>query len=671
MGDLPSTRPVPTATGTLARTPLVHLLLYALEKKLAGTIEFAAPPGRKAAILFVAGRPAKARTTDAVAYLGRTLVELGLLDEAAHSRSLAELAEAKSQGPALHGQLLLEAGLIEPSRLDAGLREQLVRKLRSIAGMPAEATYEYLAGFDGLRDFGPDLTHGLDVVPMVWRLLNESPPGAHVDAALDRIAASPLRLAKTAQVARLSLGKEELAAAELLRVRPMRVDEFAMASGLGPDARLLMYLLLVTKQVDVLRPASPSPASIPPSTQRSGAAADVASPAPPQSSHAPSPSSHAPSPSSQLPPRASPPPPRGSPPPPRASQLPPLSSQLPPPRDVLRSTPGDSLRPVFRDSRLPTPGESMRPAARVSVPPGQRSTFPRPPTAPPTRPVPSVPPGLSPELRERWEAIADRARWIDRTDYFSMLDLARDATQEEVETAFFAEAKKWHPDRLPPELAALRDACSRVFARISEAHATLSNPEERAHYMHLVAEGSGSPAMRETVAKVLEAATHFQKAEVCFRRNDLAQAEEFCRKAIENDATQSDYLAMLAWLLALKPENQSPEKTRTSIHMLDRAIEMNEKCERAYFWRGMLFRRLGRADTAVRDFKRAVNLNPHNIDAAREIRLYRMRGGRHTSRPPSTPSSPGMPAQRSNSGSDPPRASEETKPGIFGRFFKK
>jgi hypothetical protein len=44
-------------------------------------------------------------------------------------------------------------------------------------------------------------------------------------------------------------------------------------------------------------------------------------------------------------------------------------------------------------------------------------------------------------------------------------------------------------------------------------------------------------------------------------------------------------------------------------------------------------------------------------------------GGRHTSRPPSSPSSSGIPAPRTG-GSDPPKA-DDTKPGLFGRFFKK
>ena len=249
-----------------------------------------------------------------------------------------------------------------------------------------------------------------------------------------------------------------------------------------------------------------------------------------------------------------------------------------------------------------------------------------------------------------------------------MLDLARDATREDVQSSFLKLAKKWHPDRLPSELALVRGQCSRVFGRMSEAHSTLTDDEKRTQYMRLLADGSGSPEIQETVAKVVEAASDFQKAEVCLRRNDLAQAEVLCRRAHEADPTQSEYLAMLAWLLAQKPESQSPAKTAECIQMLDRAISINKRCERAYFWRGLLQRRLGKAESAVRDFRRAADLNPRNIDAAREVRLHRMRGGRSSSKPPAPEPSTAPAPQRASTA--PPKPGEG-KAGLLGRFFKK
>jgi tetratricopeptide (TPR) repeat protein len=167
--------------------------------------------------------------------------------------------------------------------------------------------------------------------------------------------------------------------------------------------------------------------------------------------------------------------------------------------------------------------------------------------------------------------------------------------------------------------------------------------------------------MQETVARVIEAATDFQKAEVCFKRNDLVQAEHWCRKAIEADTTQYDYHALLAWLVALKPENQSPEKTVESIKILDRAVSKNNRSENAYFWRGLLYKRLGKADLALKDFRQVVEINPRNIDAAREVRLYQMRK-----------SSNPAPSKTGRSSPVPPKAGDPSKSsGILGRLFKK
>ena len=183
--------------------------------------------------------------------------------------------------------------------------------------------------------------------------------------------------------------------------------------------------------------------------------------------------------------------------------------------------------------------------------------------------------------------------------------------------------------------------------------------------MRVLADGSGSPEMQETLARVVEATADYKKAEIYFKQNDFVRAEQLCRKALAGDATQPDYLAMLAWLISLKPENQAPEKAVASIRMLDKAISMNARCERAFYWRGMLHKRIGKVEAAYRDFHEAVDLDPHNIDAVREMRLHNMRGGtrnRSGTHPAMTARSSAMSGKA---------AKHDNKPSLFGRFFKK
>jgi DnaJ domain len=61
---------------------------------------------------------------------------------------------------------------------------------------------------------------------------------------------------------------------------------------------------------------------------------------------------------------------------------------------------------------------------------------------------------------------------------YEVLGVARDATPEQIKKAFYAQAKKWHPDRNPDN----RDECSRRTQEIIEAYEILKDPDKRAGY---------------------------------------------------------------------------------------------------------------------------------------------------------------------------------------------
>ena len=267
----------------------------------------------------------------------------------------------------------------------------------------------------------------------------------------------------------------------------------------------------------------------------------------------------------------------------------------------------------------------------------------------------SPPPGAMPPQEDpRKKAILARASGIDKEDYFQMLGLTQEATPEEVKVAYFALARIWHPDKLPAHLAEVKDACSRVFARMSEAHQTLSDPKIRTRYIQVMKEGGATPEEQEVVANVVLATVNFQKAEICIKRNDLAQAETLARAAHLADPKQAEYLAVLTWIESMKPGAQGLEDTLAKIELLTKAIGLNAKCERAYFYRAMLHKRLGNESQSYKDFQKSVELNPRNVDSAREVRLLEMRGKVSVTEP-------GRPATKPSA----------AKPGIFDRFFKK
>ena len=691
--------PAPTATGSFVKTPFPHLLVYALERRLTGTFELSHNALSVATMLVINGCPAKVRTSEPIHHLGTVMMELGMITPEQLQVSLARMQES----PRLQGQILLELGLTDPPRLEAGLRSQVERKVEHLFGLSTETMFSYYDGIDLLQRFGGPPTP-IDPFPVLWRGVRETPAWEHVDATLRRVGTALLRVSATAQLERFAFTPQEIQAIELIRQRPARVIDVTNVIGPGLG-QVLVYFLMIMKQVDLLdaqavksAPPPQAPAASPTGTGRHAA---VNVPVPPPSGQAfarvqlqRQASSRAPlvveehvAPSGAHDERASTPGIQvssafGKQPMPTTAFGPPTGAFAP-----AAPAPAVPVEPVISAqaaaSAAPTGGatdiasmisqtiqQSAIPPALPNMPsspsvPAPANVPPPPPSdaPPPSGTVPSSPPSsrqLTAEQNALKTKILERADQITSQDYFQMLGLERDATPEQVQKAFFGLAKVWHPDRLPPALADVKEACSKVFTHLTEAHATLMDPGKRQDYMTLLKEGGATPEDQAKIQGILEAATEFQKAEFLLKRNlNDPQAYEIVKRCVALDPEQADYLATLAWLDAQKPEWLSREKTLEKVILLDRCIQKNANCERAYFYRGMLYKRADEPNKALKDFKKAAELNPRNLDAMREVRLHNMRGG--ASRPP-----PGMASSRP---SKPPQP--ETLGGLFGKLFKK
>jgi tetratricopeptide (TPR) repeat protein len=537
-----SVKQTPSASGALARTPLVHLIVYALDKQLTGSIELVTPAQQKAALYLRSGRIVKAKSFEPVSFLGQVLVDQGVLSDERLRESLFEVARAKR----LHGQVLLDRGWVTDAQLAAALREHVMRTLQHFCSLPAESTYAFYADVDLLETFGGDEWPPVDPYPVVWRTLLAAPPSQHMALTLAQAHGRRFVLRADAPVDRFEFAKDVAAGVELLRGRGLSVDEFVAASALLPEiAQRAMYALIITKQL-ALASADHARASLPP------------------------------------------------------------------------------------------------PASSASAPP---SSFVTPPVA-------------SPEVAERRRQLNEARALLSEPDHYAVLGASRDATAHTIQKCFVERARVVHPDKLPPELSDQKDLCARIFSRVAEANAVLSDPARRRAYDEQLQRGSAvGDDEQAQVARVLDAAAAFQRAEVCLKRNDFAQAESFARDALANDP-QPEYLTMVAWLESLKPDRQDPTATRACIAQLDDAIRHNDRLERAFFYRALLHKKVGAMPLALKDFQRALELSPGNLDAARELRIHEMRSKRA-----STAASDAPPNTRRSPYSVPPPA-EASRPGV-------
>lgn len=652
------TVPAPSAQGVLAKTPFAHLLIYVVERSLTGTLEIGLHGASAATIVVQGGQPLKVRLTEPAHFLGEVARDMGVIDQAQLDASLARMQES----PRLQGEILVEMGALDQAALSSVLAAQLERKLSHLFALPPDAAFAYYDGVDGLMGYGGRDNVAIDAFPVVWRGVRETPSWEHVNQTLTRLGTSPMRLRATARLDRFDFTAQEQQVITLLAQRPMRLYDLTSAKILGPSAcQVLCYALLITKQAELADRASLQPGAAPAS------APPGAMPMPP-SGPVPNPQAFA---RVQLQaravqraplvveevstmraddgriaspiPQAYPGVPQGVPP--GFAPTPPAPFAPPEPPNAFAAPFAPGTSPVaFAPPGAPPPAPSpalsepttgmgmdigalISGAIGASVPPPSVSQAPAAPAADAPPPSQSMPPSSrNPEQNAIKAKILERADKIESQNYFEMLELPADAPPEAVQKAFIAAAKLWHPDRLPPALADVRDACTKVFSFMSEAHATLTDPAKRADYMKRLAEGAATPQDQAMVQTALEAAGEFQKAELYLKRNENAQAYPFVQRAVELDPDQLDYLAVLAWLDAQKPQWQSREKTLEKIAILDRCLRASPENERALFYRGMLFKRIDEHKKAYQDFKKAMDINPRNLDAAREVRLHNMRG---------------------------------------------
>jgi curved DNA-binding protein CbpA len=594
-------------SGDLQKSPLPHVLLNVLSRRLSGSLVLD-HEGQEHTLVFEAGVVAKVRSAALAPRLGDLLRER-LGDER------VEACARKALGrKVLLGKQLVIDGLMPAREVMQALAEQQAMRVVALCELPRSTLY----GFFNQHDLLPEQV-ALESSPLalVLRCMREWNDQARMEESLQKLGARPLALHTHANLELFGFSREESAYLDWIFLQRLSYAAVRKASPEPFDGvRLLLYALAIARHLDL----GPSqwPLGVPRLTEESVVSSMVSlttgsvnTLAPPSITPAPSSVSSV----SKVIPASSVAP--SSPP----SSRQPLSGAAPPSVRIPRN-------PIISDAP---------PAPPPSVPP----------SAPPSTPAPAIiernstPPPSQEEWSERRRQIAERAADLSGKNHYEVLQLTPDATGAEVQKAFLAAVKVFHPDRLPAALEDLRAESSRVFGAIVEAHKTLTDPAARASYdASLQAPGGGNSAAEQAeVERVLGASHAFQKAQILLRRNDVDQAERLAQEAVSLDP-QPDHLALRGWIHALR--NQLPE----AIELLNRSIEESPQAEEALFYRGTVLKRMGHENKAISDFRRVLEQNPKHLEAAREVRLFEMR-------------------RQGAQGED------EGKPGLFGKLFQK
>lgn len=202
-------------------------------------------------------------------------------------------------------------------------------------------------------------------------------------------------------------------------------------------------------------------------------------------------------------------------------------------------------------------------------------------------------------LRREIVALHERLR---EHDHYGVLGLAPDAPLAAVKRAYFAAAKRFHPDALGVlGLGDLRGQAQEVFARIVQAYETLSDPARRRDYDQGLAGDEGGEA-----ARVMQAEALYRKAEILLRAGNFNGAHDFLRAAVQLYPEEAAYQSAHGWALYKK----SPSDPKAARGPLERAIALEGQDAVAHFRLGLVLRALGEEAAAKRELELARRLDP-------------------------------------------------------------
>lgn len=446
------------------------------------------------------------------------------------------------------------------------------------------------------------LRGSIDVLALIAKSLRTNVPRDPMARVIRKLGSLPQRIKSGAPLARLDLQSNEKAFIELMRAEPASADTLMEQFGDPKVAQRMLYLLAIA---DCLEPYVPG------SRQNLKA---VGSPVGGQR-------------------RISTPP----------SQR--LSINAPPssPEPTRPSSP-----PGVRDSALPG-GDSVLPSSLSQLPPSR--TMSGEVVAPRSLP-PAPPPSLSAEHAKRWEEVTRVIAMMDHQNYFQMLGVRESAEKSKVTKKYMSLAKIWHPDRLPSELVALRPWVEEIFHLFTVANDTLSDAKKRATYQRSVMQGGGTPESERKLNVMVESAINFQKVDVLVKRRRYDEALRICDEVMAVVRKEADYPAMKAWILLLRDGIEDEEVADEIRNLLRKTFSINADHAHGHFVRAHFLKRQGDHDKALKHFKKVAKLDPHNLEALREVRVGTMRISRGRS-------------------SAPPPGIDSKRPNFFNKFFKK
>lgn len=217
------------------------------------------------------------------------------------------------------------------------------------------------------------------------------------------------------------------------------------------------------------------------------------------------------------------------------------------------------------------------------------------------------------ETRKKIADLEELNREVESMNYYQILNIERDATPQEVKSAYFEMARKYHPDRFNRELPQdSRDMIEEVFGHITRAFQTLNNEKEKQDY------DAKLDKPEEVDRKALEqkADVKFRQGKSLYNRGKYEEALVYFEEAIRIKSNKANYFLFLA-----KAESKVPSFNEKAEEDFHKAIELEPWDAGHFFALGEYYDQEGLSVKAKKQYKKALDIDPEHEMALKALGL--------------------------------------------------
>ncbi len=217
-----------------------------------------------------------------------------------------------------------------------------------------------------------------------------------------------------------------------------------------------------------------------------------------------------------------------------------------------------------------------------------------------------------PHSEEEMEEVLAFREKLQTFNYYQILGVPKNASDEDIKKAYFLLARKFHPDSfnrsLPPNYQAI---VAEVFDNITKAYRTLATPELKKGYDLKTPIAGASEGGRD----ILKTADHkFRQAKTLYSQGRYEDAIILLEEVTRLNRTKGAYFLLLAL-----SETKMPSMRKKAEEDFLRAIELEPWNPECYVGLGILYREEGMTLKATRLFQKALQYDADHEIALREL----------------------------------------------------